>query len=85
MEFFVDTWSRVDAPPESVLRRASDGRSIMDLEESDIADLLATGWTMPEVFTAKGRDGETDIWGIICRPVGVGRHDYEPFHFARQA
>ncbi len=70
MEFFVDTWSRVDAPPESVLRRASDGRSIMDLEESDITDLLATGWTMPEVFTAKGRDGTTDIWGIICRPVG---------------
>jgi hypothetical protein len=23
---------------------------------------------MPEVFVAKGRDGKTDIWGIICRP-----------------
>ena len=22
----------------------------------------------PEVFVAKGRDGKTDIWGIICRP-----------------
>lgn len=23
---------------------------------------------MPEVFTAKGRDGKTDIWGMIIRP-----------------
>ena len=69
-EYFVDTWSRVDAPPVSVLRRASDGRVMMELEESDITDLLGTGWQMPEVFTAKGRDGTTDIWGIICRPVG---------------
>ncbi|MFC1545753.1 S9 family peptidase, partial [Gemmatimonadota bacterium] len=69
-DYFVDTWSRVDAPPVSVLRRTSDGRKLMDLEESDITDLLATGWKMPEVFTAKGRDGTTDIWGIICRPTG---------------
>ena len=66
--YFVDTWSRVDLPPVSVLRRTSDGRKLMDLENSDIEDLLATGWMMPEVFTSTGRDGETDIWGIICRP-----------------
>lgn len=23
---------------------------------------------MPEVFVAKGRDGITDIWGIVCHP-----------------
>ncbi|MFO8174800.1 MAG: prolyl oligopeptidase family serine peptidase, partial [Longimicrobiales bacterium] len=28
----------------------------------------ATGWQYPEVFTARGRDGATDIWGIIIRP-----------------
>ena len=27
-----------------------------------------TGWRYPEVFVAKGRDGVTDIWGIIIRP-----------------
>ena len=26
------------------------------------------GWIPPEVFTATGRDGETEIWGIIVRP-----------------
>jgi len=40
----------------------------MELEKADIDDLLDSGWNMPEVFTAKGRDGKTDIWGIIYKP-----------------
>ncbi|MFC1543742.1 DPP IV N-terminal domain-containing protein [Gemmatimonadota bacterium] len=66
--FFTDTWSRVDEPPVSVVRRASDGRAVQELERGDITDLAASGWRMPEVFTAKGRDGVTDIWGVIMRP-----------------
>src|SRR4029079_7738575 len=46
----------------------SDQKVVMELERADITDLLATGWKAPEVFTAKGRDGTTDIWGIIIRP-----------------
>jgi dipeptidyl aminopeptidase/acylaminoacyl peptidase len=30
--------------------------------------LEENGRVSPEVFSAKGRDGKTDIWGIICRP-----------------
>ena len=30
--------------------------------------LLATGWKPPERFVSKGRDGKTDIYGIIIRP-----------------
>ena len=30
--------------------------------------LLATGWEMPEVFSSKGRDGTTDIWGMFLKP-----------------
>jgi len=67
-EYFLDTWSRVDSPPVSVLRRARDGRRVMDVAEADIGELLATGWRLPEVLSAKGRDGETDIWGVIWRP-----------------
>ncbi|MFC1729937.1 DPP IV N-terminal domain-containing protein [candidate division KSB1 bacterium] len=67
--YFVDNYSRVDAPPVSVLRRAADGRIVMELEKADIRDLLDTGWRMPEPFVAQGRDGTTDIWGIICRPM----------------
>jgi dipeptidyl aminopeptidase/acylaminoacyl peptidase len=67
--YLVDTWSRVDLPPVSVVRNSADGSEVMKLAEADIKDLLATGWQYPEVFTAKGRDGVTDIWGIIIRPL----------------
>jgi dipeptidyl aminopeptidase/acylaminoacyl peptidase len=68
-QFFVDEFSRVDKPSETVLRTSSTGEIIMRLEKTDISDLLAIGWTFPEVFTAKGRDGKTDIWGNIYRPL----------------
>jgi dipeptidyl aminopeptidase/acylaminoacyl peptidase len=67
-KYFVDTWSRVDSPPVSVVRRADDGSKIMDIEKADITKLLETGIRLPEVFVANGRDGTTDIWGIILRP-----------------
>ena len=64
----MDSYSRVDLPPVHVLRQTTDGKIIKELEKADITDLLKTGWKMPEVFKAKGRDGKTDIWGIIIRP-----------------
>jgi dipeptidyl aminopeptidase/acylaminoacyl peptidase len=66
--YFVDTYSRVDLAPVSELRRSADGALITTLETADVTALLRTGWDFPEVFTAKGRDGVTDIWGIIHRP-----------------
>ena len=68
-QYFVDTWSKVDFPPVSVLRRTEDGEQLMVIEKADITDLLSTGIRLPEPFVAKGRDGKTDIWGIIVRPV----------------
>ncbi len=67
-EYYVDRWSRVDQPPVAELRRTSDQEMILELERGDASALLATGWQFPEVFVAKGRDGVTDIWGIIIRP-----------------
>jgi len=66
--FYVDRWSRVDQPDVAELRRTSDRSEVMELERADASALLATGWRYPEVFTAKGRDGKTDIWGVIVRP-----------------
>ena len=65
---YVDTYSRLDAPPLSELRKTADASLVETLEKGDIADLRASGWQPPEVFTAKGRDGTTDIWGAIYRP-----------------
>ncbi|HVJ27774.1 MAG TPA: DPP IV N-terminal domain-containing protein [Vicinamibacterales bacterium] len=64
----VDTYSRVDMPPVTELRSAKDGALLATLETGDITALKAAGWKAPEVFTAKGRDGKTDIWGLIYRP-----------------
>ncbi len=66
--YFVDEESRVDQQPETVIRDARTGKLYMDLEKSDLTALEAVGWKAPEVFQAKGRDGKTDIWGIIVRP-----------------
>src|SRR5262249_3749478 len=63
-----DTYSRVHQAPVHELRRTEDGKLVTKLEEADITDLKASGWKPLEVFAAKGRDGKTDIWGIICRP-----------------
>jgi dipeptidyl aminopeptidase/acylaminoacyl peptidase len=67
-KYLIDTYSRVDMPPVHNLRRTSDGSLVCELEKADISELKETGWQPPEVFVAKGRDGKTDIWGIICRP-----------------
>jgi dipeptidyl aminopeptidase/acylaminoacyl peptidase len=67
-QFYVDRWSRVNHAPVAELRRTSDRSVVMELERADDSALLATGWRYPEVFVAKGRDGVTEIWGIIIRP-----------------
>ncbi len=67
-QFIIDTFSRVDQAPVHELRRVSDGSLVCELERADISELKSSGWSAPEVFVAKGRDGETDIWGIISRP-----------------
>ncbi len=67
-KYLIDTYSRVDRPPVHVLRRVTDCALVCELEKADISELESTGWKPPEVFVAKGRDGKTDIWGIICRP-----------------
>ena len=67
-KFAIDTWSRVDAPPVNELRRTDDGKLLCKLEEGDASELYAGGWQAPERFVAKGRDGVTDIYGVIFRP-----------------
>ncbi len=65
--FFVDTYSKPDVPPVSVVRDAS-GKQIAVVEKADIARLLATGWKPPIPVTLKGRDGVTDVYGLMFPP-----------------
>ncbi len=68
MAYFVDTYSRVDLPPVSLLRRTSDGGTVTEIERCDIQSLLASGWRSPDVFTSTARDGQTSIWGVMWKP-----------------
>jgi dipeptidyl aminopeptidase/acylaminoacyl peptidase len=66
--FFVDSYSTMDVPPVAVLRDA-DGKLLATLEKTDISKLFATGWKPPVPFTVKARDGVTDLYGLMFKPV----------------
>ncbi len=66
-KFFVDSYSRPDVPPVTVLRDEN-GKLIATLEKADISKLLASGWKAPLPFTVKARDSVTDLYGLMFRP-----------------
>ena len=66
-KWMVDSWSRADLPPQTVLRDDA-GRLVMTLETADVSKLLATGWKPPTLFSVKAADGTTDIYGQLFRP-----------------
>ncbi len=68
--FFVDNFSKPDVTPVAVLRDDT-GKLIATLERTDISRLLATGWKPPTPITVKGRDGETDIYGLMYQPANL--------------
>ncbi len=71
-KYVVVTHSRVDQPPTHELRSTEDGTKLATLAVArriaadDSSESGSDG--MPTVFHAKGRDGETDIWGMISFP-----------------
>ncbi len=67
-KYFVDSYSRVESPPVTVLRSSATGAVIRKLEEADISRLKAVGWHAAQVFSVKARDGITDIYGVIYLP-----------------
>jgi dipeptidyl aminopeptidase/acylaminoacyl peptidase len=65
--YFVDSYSRPDVPPVTVLRDTT-GKLIQTLEKADISRLVATGWKPVTPFTVKARDGSTDLYGLMYKP-----------------
>ncbi|MEY3174409.1 MAG: Prolyl tripeptidyl peptidase precursor [Planctomycetota bacterium] len=70
--WFLDRWSRVDHPPVTELRTA-EGDLVCQLEAADASEVLAEYGRFPQRFAAPGRDGSTNIYGIIHRP-----RDFDP-------
>ena len=65
--YLIDTYSKPDVPPV-VNIRDENGNLVMPLERADISRLIETGWKPPIPITMKGRDGKTDIYGLLFRP-----------------
>jgi dipeptidyl-peptidase 4 len=68
--YFVDNYSKPDAPPVSVLRD-SNGKTLATVEKADISKLVAAGWKPPEPITVKGRDDTTDLYGLLFKPTNL--------------
>ncbi|MGJ5817808.1 DPP IV N-terminal domain-containing protein [Paludibaculum fermentans] len=66
--YFVDSYSKPDVAPVAVLRD-SDGKLISTLEKADISKLVETGWKPAIPITVKARDGVTDLYGLMFRPL----------------
>lgn len=66
---FLDTHSSLDRPPVTELR-AADGHLLQTLANADASRLIDLGWAPPEEFVVKAADGETDLYGILYRPIG---------------
>ena len=71
-DYFVDSYSTPVIPPVHVLRDR-DGREVMTIREADATRLVASGWEPPMPFDVKARDGETDLHGLLFRPL-----DFDP-------
>jgi dipeptidyl aminopeptidase/acylaminoacyl peptidase len=75
---FFDTYSRVDLAPVTVLRRA-DGELVATVHQTDDSGLRQRGWRAPEIFSAKARDGATDLWGVLFLPADFDPAERYPF------
>ncbi len=66
--WFVATYARADLPPVTELRRTDDGALVCELERADASEWTGRGVRLPVRFSAKGRDGTTDIHGLMVLP-----------------
>jgi dipeptidyl aminopeptidase/acylaminoacyl peptidase len=67
-KYIFDNYSRVDLPDHFIVRSTRNGKKVMDIAKTDIEEILKMGWKAPEMYKVKGRDNETDIYGVIYRP-----------------
>jgi dienelactone hydrolase len=67
-KYFIDSYSTPVMPPVTVLRDM-DGNQLIKLEEADISQLMTSGWKPPVQIKTKARDGVTDIYGLMYKPI----------------
>ncbi|WP_446742635.1 prolyl oligopeptidase family serine peptidase [Silvibacterium acidisoli] len=63
-----DLVSTVENPPILSIAHTEGTSQPVELLHGDVTKLKAAGWAPPEPFHAKGRDGKTEIWGVVYKP-----------------
>ncbi len=66
--YYLDTYSEINTAPVTELYSTVTGKKISDIEHADISQYISVVKRLPQSFVAKGRDGVTDIYGIVCLP-----------------
>lgn len=72
-KWLLDRYSRVDLPPVHELRRADNGELVVLLEKANASEVERALGSFPIRFHAPGRDGKTEIWGLLHLP-----KDFDP-------
>jgi dipeptidyl-peptidase 4 len=67
-KYFFDSYSTIEKP-QVALVRDENGKDVMPVAKADISRLLAVGWKAPTPITVKARDGKTDIYGFLFKPM----------------
>lgn len=67
-KFFLDNYSSYKDPNIAVLRQMKGGKQVLQVETTDIDDLIKTGWKPSESFSLLADDGKTMLYGQIIKP-----------------
>ncbi len=76
--YFVDSCSTPTRPPVTTLRSARNGRILATVARADLTRLKAAGWRPPEQIVVKGRDGKTNLYGLLFKPTNFDPHKKYP-------
>lgn len=76
-EFYLDKHSTTARPPKVELRRI-DGSLVRVLSEVKLPPEIESRFLRPEHFVAKAADGETDVYGVIFKPIGFDANKKYP-------
>ena len=77
-KYFADSCSTPVSPPVTTLRSARNGRILATVARADLTRLKAVGWRPPEPIVVKGRDGKTDLYGLLFKPTNFDPHRKYP-------
>ncbi|WP_348707174.1 S9 family peptidase [Tenacibaculum sp. 190524A02b] len=67
-EYFVDNYSTVSIPTQTVLRVSKNGAIKAKLTKANTEYFTKKGWKHPEVFSLKAKDNKTTIYGAMWKP-----------------